>query len=271
MNAFDRFLLALKKTMEVPKPFGAFHLWAIGIMLVVTVLLCVCFRKVSDGKFRLILFLFWLLLILFEVLKQLRSSIYVDGEAVYWKYPWRVTPFQFCDSPFYILPLVFLFKEGKMRDAAMAFLASYAFIAGALVVIAFPESVFCDTLIGNVHTMLHHGAQVALGIYIAVYNRNRFTLRTFFTAIPIFLIMVAIAQGANFIAHKYIPDEYFNLYYISPFFNRDYPLFGPVGEKYHWTLITFVYVTGFTAIAFLMYAMQRGIISLCKGKNPEKA
>ncbi|MBP5405280.1 MAG: YwaF family protein [Clostridia bacterium] len=271
MNAFERFLLALKKTMEVPKPFGAFHIWTLEIMVVATVLLCVFFRNTSDRKFRLILFLFWVVLVLLEVLKQLRSSFRIEGEAPYWKYLWSAFPFQFCDSPFYILPLVFLLKEGKVRDAAMVFLASYAFFAGALVVIAVPESVFCDTLIGNVHTMFHHGTQVALGIFIAVYNRNRFTLRTFFSAIPIFLIMIAIAQSANFIAHKYIPDEYFNLYYISPFFNRNYPFFGPVGEKYHWTLITFVYVIGFTGIAFLMHAAQRGILSLFGRKKTKKA
>lgn len=271
MNAFERFLLALKQTTEVPEPFGAFHFWTLGITLVVTVLLCLCFRNVSDGKFRLILFLFWLVLILFEILKQLRFSFCVEGDTAYWKYPWRIIPFQFCDSPFYILPLAFLLKEGKLRDTAMAFLASYAFFGGLIVIGPFPESVFCDTMIGNVHTMFHHGTQVALGIYIAVYNRDRFTLRTFFTAIPFFLIMVAIAQGGNFIAHKYIPNEYFNLYYISPFFHKNYPILGPLGEKYHWGLVTFVYVTAFTAVAFLIFAIQRSMIRLCKGKTPGKA
>ena len=267
MNAFERFLIALQATMTTPEAYGAFHLTAIALVALATIFLCVFARNCKDRTFRGILLVFWVAIVLFETYKQLIFSVSADVDKAIWQYTWASFPFQFCDTPFYILPLAIFLKEGKVRDAAMAFLSTYALLAGILVMF-YPGDVFTTTIGVNIHTMFHHGTQVILGIFIASYNRKKLAISSFLRAMLIFIVMVTIAQVMNFVVHNYITDEQFNMYFISPYFHREYPIVGALGEKWHWALITLVYTAGFSAIAFLFYLAERGLARLfCKKEN----
>ena len=268
MNAFEKFLMSLDATMETPTPLGTFHLVTLALIILCTTLFCVFLRNVSDKRFRTVILLFWIALLVFELHKQITSSLQAEDGTAKWAYVWSHFPFQFCDMPFYLFPLVIFLKDGKIRDAAMAFLASYTLFAGLIVMIC-PETVFYYSVVGNVHTMFHHGTQIVLGIYIAVYNRKKFTIKTFLYSIPLFVAVVAIAQILNVIVHNYITEDYFNLFYISPYFHRSYPWVGAIGEKYHWSVITFGYIGGVTVLAFIIYSLQIGIFRLCCGKKRE--
>ena len=268
MNAFEKFLVAMDKGMDTPQPLGTFHIVTIALILLTTVMLCVFCRNTSEKRFQLIVFIFWIAILIFEVYKQIVFSIRVEDGVLHWGYVWSHFPFQFCDTPIYLFPLVIFLKDGKLRDATMAFLASYTLFAG-LLVLACPDTVFSSSLGGNIHTMFHHGTQIALGVYIAVYARKKLTLKTFLYAILIFVILVAVAQILNVIIHNYVTEDYFNLYYISPYFHRSYPWVGAIGAKYHWSIVTLVYTAGFTVIAFIVYITELGIIRLCRKKEPK--
>ena len=253
--------------MERPPSYGTFHIVSIIAMILITAFLCIFCRKASDKKFRTILLVFWILLILLEIYKEVTSSISSEGNTAIWHYCWAFFPFQFCDAPFYLLPMIIFLKDGKLRDAAMIFLATYTLFAGAFVM-AMPGDVFVTSALLNVQTMFHHGTQVALGAYIFIHERKRLPIRSFLYAILLFVGMVATAQILNAIVHHFLPEEYFDLYYISPYFHREYPWVGALGEKLHWTLITLIYLGGMTAFAFVIFIMEKGLQKLID-KNGE--
>ena len=64
--------------------------------------------------------------------------------------------------------MIFIFnKEGCVKDSAMAFMMTFS-LFGGLVVMAYPNDVFIETIGINLQTMIHHGLQVVLGIYLFV-------------------------------------------------------------------------------------------------------
>ena len=252
--------------METPMAYGTFHVIALLLTAAVTICLSLFFGNTSDKRFRGILLIIWITLVLMELYKQVSASLHIEDGIARWAYKWGNFPFQFCDTLFYLLPIAIFLKESKLRDAAMAFLATYALFAGALVLL-YPGDVFTSNIGLNIHTMYHHGMQTVIGIYLFVYNRKRFTLNTFVYAIPLFVLLVAIAQILNVVIHAIVTDGYINLFYISPYFHREYPLVGALGEKYHWSIITSVYTVGFTAIAFIVYAAEIGLTRLLGRKK----
>lgn len=128
------FLNLLNGQMETPQPYGAFHLCAFAAAVAVAVLLIVFLRDVRDKGFRTLVFIWWLAFVLFETYKQVNFSFNYNGGEPYWDYQWYAFPFQFCSCPLYVLPLVFLSREGSgLRRASVSFMAFYSLFAGTAV------------------------------------------------------------------------------------------------------------------------------------------
>ena len=194
MTAFLHFL---EGEMERPANYSPFHLVSIALVILVTFLLCRFARNVKDKTFRRIVFLFWIVLILFETYKQVIFSFHYNDGNPSWDYQWYAFPFQLCSSPIYILPFIFLSKEGSViRRATVAFSATYVLFAGVAVML-YPNDVFVRTIGINVQTMVWHGSQVILGIWFLARCGKQMTLRTFFGGIVVFLCMVGVATALN--------------------------------------------------------------------------
>ncbi len=271
MTSFENFVYSvLQAKMDRPPLYGAWHIVSILLTVALTVLLVVFLRNAKDSTMRTVLFIGWLTIVVFEIAKQLNGAMDYDGYTVTWAYEWRWFPFQFCSTPMYTFPLVFLLKDCKFRRAIMAYISTFSLFAG-IIVMALPTSVFTSDIVINIQTMVCHGLQVVFGVYMASYNRDRLSKRFFAWAMIVFFGFASVALIMNVVAyHKLIVPGIasdFNMFYISPYLNNDLPVLSTVYPLVPYPVYLIIYVFGFTLVAALVYAVEKGIVALTLRKN----
>ena len=250
----EKLIRLLQTHMEEPKPFGAFHLTAVAIVLIFTIVLCVLYRNANATTYRNILISIWAVMFVMEGIRQLALSCTFtpEGEAV-WRYQWHAFPLQLCDSPLYILLPIALLKDGKLRTALSSYAFTYVLLGGLATYLA-PDSISTTVIYFNVQTLTHHGLQIASCVYIGVYNRKKIRFRRFLDAFIVFIIAVCIATIFNVVMHKVIPDQVINMFYISPYFFKTAPLiFNAAWSKLGGIGRLFFYIGGMTGIAFIIF------------------
>ena len=260
---------------EMPKPenFKGFHLAFVALAIIATMLMCIFLRDAKYKTFRAILLACWLVMVTLETYKQLVYGLSYNAESnsIAWEFVWRVFPFQLCSSPLYVLPFIIFLPKGHVRDAMMSFMAFFS-LFGGLGVFAYPGNVFCETIGINIQTMVHHGLQVVLGIYIAVYNRKKIRILYYLKGAIVFVALMLIAIFMNITVNNILAAigfdmtqsaNRFNMFYIGPYhycqelpiLTDIHPIVGPV-----WFI--FIYLIGFLVIGLLLFGIIYGIISL---------
>ena len=246
------------------------HLTALACVLVLTFLLCLFFHDAKESTFRAILISIWAVLFVMEVINQVIYSgkILEDGTVV-WTYDWGHFPLQLCDSPTYLLlPIAFL-KNGKMRDTLSAFMATFILLGG-VATYAFPASIYTTSIYHNIHSLTHHGLQIASCIFIAVHQRKRMTIPSFLSAICFFVIAVGVATLYNVVMHKLFPDILINMFFISPYFVKTVPeVVNEAWHNMHWLARIGLYVVGLTAISAFAFTVYRWFFHFEKKANSE--
>lgn len=245
----------LNVQMETPTSYGWFHLLWIGLIVCGSALMGVAAVKLRQKGEKRLLFGVWIWMVLFEALKQVLFSVSLKDGAFVWDYQWYAFPFQFCSSPFFILPLAIFPKRERLRASALCFLATYSFFAG-LAVFAYPNDVFVSELVIDLQTMTHHGAQVLLGFYAAarLIHNGQVRLKNYFGAVCLFAALVAVADVMNLLA-PLVTDETFNMFFISPFYPCTLVILDRVYAALPYGLFLIVYLCGFSFAAFLVYEL----------------
>lgn len=259
MNALAKLLLFLQRTMETPESYGAFHLLAVLIVVGATVLLCLKLRDADEKTVRRLLLIAWITVVTLEIYKQIIFTFDVnDTGVITGDYSWYAFPFQFCSTPLYVLPLAIFMKNGRLRDAAIAYLCTFS-LFGGLVVMTYPNDVFISTIGINIQTMVHHGLQVVLGIFLAVHNRRRLSPAHFLGALPLFTVMVTTAMLLNVGVYHVLTarglDDVFNMFFVSPYHPCTLPVLSTVYELTPYPVFLFIYLIGFSLAAALVYFM----------------
>ena len=163
----ENIIAATPRLSAPPKPFGGFHLTALGIVLGLF-LLMVIFRKrlpTSEKSVLRVLSIFGISLSLLEIGKQVICSYKSNGT---WVYNWEKFPFQFCSVPIYIALIAMCLWKYKPKQPLLCFLATYSPVAGASVLLYPAQSVFSDVVFLNVHTVIWHGAMLLFGLYLCL-------------------------------------------------------------------------------------------------------
>ena len=272
MTAFENFVhnCLQIRTENIPQPYGTWHIVCALLTIALTVCMVLFFRNISDGKMRAIVFAFWFIMVFFEVGKQLLFAMHCDGVTATWRYDWYSFPFQFCSTPFYTLPFVFLLKDGKVRRAIMAYISTFSLFAGIIVMIL-PTSVFGPYFFINTQTMVHHGAQIVLGVWMASYNRQHLGKRFFAWAMMVFGGFVAVAMALNVFMPKYLAakgiETAFNMFFLSPYYNNDVPVLSTVWPILPYPVYLIIYIIGFAFVAALVYAIEKGIVALTRPRK----
>ena len=265
MNLIEKFLNALEATMKVPQSYGWFHILFIILTIATTVLFCVFFKDCNEKTFNRIVLICWIIFVILEVYKQVILSFHIIDGEVKWYYEWWAFPFQLCSSPHYVLPFVFLLKNGKIRDAFISYVMTFAFFGG-LVVYIYPNDVFTDIIGINFQTSIHHGLQIVLGIFFMVHNRKRVNFKFFLPSTIVFSALTLIAMLLNIGVYKYLESsnqmQTFNMFFISPYFNCTLPLLSLIYPNVPYIIFLFIYILGFAFVAYLMYLIQIGIYKL---------
>jgi len=265
MNLFEQIIYSLQKTMETPTNYGLFHIISIAIVVATTIVVCLLLKNRNEKIFKRFLFVCWLLILILEIYKQIIFSFEYSDGAAKWDYQWYAFPFQFCSLQLYLLPFVIFLKDGKVRDAIIAFLATFSFFGG-LAVYIYPNDVFVSTIGINIQTMIHHGLQIVLGILFMVYYHKKLSMKFFLSSIVVFVSCIAVAMILNAIVPTFT-TETFNMFYISPLYECTLPILGSIYQKVHYILFLLLYIFGFSLVAFLMYLLLSITIKLINKKT----
>ena len=281
MSVFENFVQFLQGTMETPPSFGIFHICCVVAVIAAAVLLSYFFRNSDDKLIRRILLGVWITLTVLEIYKQLVFSMSVTDGVAAWHYQWYSFPFQLCSTPLYVLPFIVFLKDSKIRDAFIIFFAGFAFFGG-LVVMIYPNDVFTPMIGINIQTMVHHGAQVAIGIMLAVRYREKLVLRNLLGSFVIFLGFCAIATVLNEVVYAALQasgsGEVFNMFYFSRHFDCHLPILADVckalkgvSELFCDIVFPVIYVVGFCGVSALFFGIEKGITVLVRRLAPAKA
>ncbi len=266
MNFFESIVYSLQGEMQRPGNYSLFHIISMLLIVLTTIFICICFKNTSNKGFRIITLICWLIILLFEIYKQIVFSFDYSNGVVTWDYSWYAFPLQLCSTPLYILPLIIFLKDGKFRDSAIAYISTYA-LAGGVIVFFYPNNVFIELIGINIQTMVHHGIQIVLGIYYLVYYRKKLTIKFFLNSFIIFSIIYLVAFLLDLIVPKFNGGEEFNMFYLSTYFTTNMPILSAMQASLPFVLYFIIYLFGFSIGVFLFYLLCFLIIKLCLNKS----
>ena len=271
MSFFEKIIMCLQTEIEPPALYGPFHIVFLLLTIACAAFLIWKFSDADEKIARRILLITWITITVLEIYKQIVFSMEVDDGVATWSYTWYAFPFQFCSSPLYVLPFAIFLKEGRIRDAAMSFLSTFA-LFGGLAVMIYPGDVFTYMLGINLQTMIHHGSQVVIGLFLAVRNRRRFSFRFFLMGIIPFAILSAIAMGLNEVVHvflmnKGLTDTVFNMFFISRHHDCTLPVLSSIAPKLPYLAFLMTYLVGFVLAAGIIFGAESMGIRLAKRRS----
>lgn len=270
MSFFEKILHLLQVEMRCPTNYDLFHICFLLLVVAVSALLVWRFKDASDKTVRKICLISWVTIVLLEIYKQLVFSMDVQDGIAVWDYQWYAFPFQFCSSPLYALPFVIFLKDGLIRRSFITFFTGFSLFAG-LAVMLYPNDVFVSMIGINIQTMIHHGTQVAIGIFLAAHNRKGMKLCNLVGSFAVFACFAAVALILNEAVHAFFLekgiDESFNMFYISRHHDCILPVLSDIYKKVPYFVFLPIYLLGFSAIATLFFGIEKGLIALLSRKK----
>ncbi len=252
--------------MEPPQPYGLFHLCWLAISILAGGLLCRLMPKGTQGQVRAVVLTVALVVIAFELYKQITLTFNVkDGELVS-KYLWWSFPWQFCSIPMYVGLLAGL-TRGKFHKSMCAFLGSFALFAGLLTMF-YPATLFSEIAGINIQTMICHGSMITVGIYLYYTGYIKAEGKTFLRAVPVFLGAIAIAMVLNELAYYggLLEEGSFNMFYINPHSPPTLVVFKEVQKFVPFPWDVAIYVSVFILASYLVVMLARLLLKLKKEK-----
>ncbi len=248
-TTIEKIMHFLQGEMQTPNLYGWFHILSLAIVIITCLLIFTFRKRISQRVVNNIVLITGIVVIIFEVYKQLIFSFnYVGGGASTWSYQWYAFPFQFCSTPMYLMLLAGIIRKGRVHDNLLCYLATFAVFAG-LCVMLYPGDVFMKYIGINIQTMVCHGSMIIIGCLIFATKSIEINLKSILKAFEVFVIVCAIALGANIIWHYCGTTETFNMFYISPYYDCTLPLLSMIYPKVHYAIFLAIYLVGFTLAA----------------------
>lgn len=255
MNFIDRLMLFFTALGERPASFGWVHLVAFVIFIAATFFICKRLYNASDRHYRRFLLISWVVLVTLEIYRQLCFSYNYNDGAPYWDYAWYQFPFQICSAPLYTLLPIALLKDGRVRQALMAYMATFSMFGGIAVMI-YPTDIFCEFIGINIQSLIHHGLQAAIGILTLIRLRDKQKHKTLISAMCAFVCALGIAMTLNLSVHAALVangmDDTFNMFFISPHHPCTLPILSLVRDAVPYPIFLMTYILGFGIVATIM-------------------
>ena len=259
---------------EKIQPYSAFHIVSFVIMVALCVALCIFCRNIKEKKLSRILIIIWGVLVFLEIYKQFVFSYsFNDAGEISWHYQWYAFPYQFCATPLTFIPFIALNKASNkltafVKEGAIAFCCTFNLFAGLAVMFS-PGDVFNTYNLGiDVHTMIHHGMQMVLGIYLYVYYHGKLQYWSYLKALPIFGFFLVNAMILNAIVPTFTNDT-FNMFFISWKFPCTLPVLADIYPKVPYIVFLLIYVVGFAIAGFIIYNIIYWITWLVDRQQPK--
>ncbi len=254
----------LNTSMKEPQPYasfskGWFHYLSLALFVVVTIIIIRSMRHMNKQQLNRFLIGFSVVLLTFEVYKQIIFTYQAGGS-----YQWYAFPFQFCSTPMYIALIAGFAKNTRIRDSLIAFLGTFGLFAG-LAVMLYPETVFITTVGINIQTMVHHGGMAAVGIALLA-TQIKHSWSSILKGVIVFSILVTIAILMNTVFNTWIEQGTFNMFFINPRFENGIPILSIFQPLVSPLIFDIIYVVGFSLVASLMMGISVMLRVMFKAK-----
>lgn len=262
MNFFEKILYMLQAEMERPEPYGWFHLISIFLIIMSIIILYTQRKKYSEKQLKLVVGVYGIIALILETTQQTIRSFDYDmiNNIASWDYPWYAAPFQLCTTPLYVSLICLFLKESKTRTALLSYMA-YITIWGAFMAVIMPDNCFVDTILVNIYTVWQHGASLVLSIYLLMSGAVKLDKKHLGYAIQVFLIFVCIAELLNFGVYNFniANGEEFNMFYISPYYISELPVFDTIQQNVPFPIFLFLYIFALSLGATIVLGIGKGI------------
>ena len=260
----SEFLHFLQGEMDVPGIFSWFHFVMLIPIIGLTIFISVFFKNSSEKVYKRILFIFWIILIILEIFKQILKAFHY-GNPSYWEYSIRDFPFSICSMIYYLIPIILWVnkdKHPKIIDAVNGYLCFISLFV-ALIVCVYTNMIMSRLIYTNVQSLLHHGSQVVLGVYIFVWNRNNITIKTTYRSLILFAITAAMAIIVNLCFYPH----FINMFFINPRRITNLPVGSFIQEKLGYPIYLILFLISISILTYLTYFIETGIYTLIKKKR----
>ena len=252
----EEFLHFLQAEMEVPGVISWFHFLMLIPIIALAIIIPFFFRNASEKTYKRILFIFWIVLLVLELFKQLLKSFHY-GNPSYWEYSIRDFPFSLCSMVYYFIPIILFVnkeKHPKIVDSATGYLCFISLAAG-IVVCIYTDMVMSNLIFINVQSLIHHGSQVILGVFIYVWNRKNITIKTMYRSLIAFVItaVIAIIINVSFYPH------FINMFFINPTRITNAPIGNIIQENAGYPVYLLVFLVTVSLVTFLTYLVETSI------------
>ena len=254
----------LQGEMERPGIISWFHLIALIIIIGATFVISFFFHDAEEKVYKRILFISWISLLVLEVFKQLIKA-YHYGDPSHWEYSIRDFPFSICSMIYYFVPIILFVnkeKHPKIVDSAIGYMCFISLVAG-LAVCIYTDMVMSNLIFINIQSLIHHGTQVVLGVYIYVWNRKTITIKTVYRSLIAFVITAVIAIIINVIFYPH----FINMFFINPTRITNLPIGNIVQEKAGYPVYLIGFLSLIAIVTFLAYFMEITIYKLIAKKK----
>ena len=242
--------------MEEPEVISWFHFIALIPIIALAILIPLFFRNAEEKTYKRILFIFWVVLIVLEIFKQLIQSFHY-GDPSYWEYSVRDFPFSICSMIYYFVPIVLFVnreRHPKIVDAATGYLCLISLAAG-IVVCTYTKMVTSTLIFINIQTFIHHGSQVVLGVFVYVWNRKNVTIKTVYRSLIAFAITAVIAILINVAFYP----RFINMFFINPTRITNLPVGNIIQEKAGYPVYLLAFLSVIALMTFLTYFVETSI------------
>lgn len=239
--------------MEEPGVFSWFHFVALIPIIALAILLPLFFKDTKEKTYKRILFIFWVVLIILEIFKQILKSFHY-GNPSYWEYSIRDFPFSICSMIYYLVPIILFVNKEKcpwIVDAAIGYL-SFITLTTGIVVCVYTKMATSTMIFINIQTFIHHGALIIVGVFVYVWNRKSITIKTFYRSLIAFAVTAVIAILINV---AFYPN-FINMFFINPTRITNLPIGNIVQEKAGYPVYLIGFLSLIALVTYLTYLVE---------------
>ena len=263
----------LQGEMNEPKSFGLFHVLWIGLTLLFIFILFKSKKKYSEKQLKKVLAVYGVIALFLEIIKQLIRAFNYDivSNIVTWDYQWHNAPFQFCTTPMYVSLICLFMKDSKVRESLLSYISFFTIIGGFMTIIM-PDSCLVKTIEVNIHTMWLHCGGFVVSIYLMMMGVVKINKDNLFNGFKVFIIFVLIANFLNIFIYNIgvLNGKEFNMFYISPYFISELPVYDIVQQKVPYIIYLMLYVISIFVAASVVYLIAK-ILNKCYNLNKKQS
>ena len=256
----DKLIHFFQYQVEEPGLFSLFHIVFLVIIVSMTVFISIRFKNCSEKTYKKIILICWIICLIMESIKQIVKS-FVYGSPSYFKYSFYDLPFHLCSLIYYIAPVLIFVKREKasfLYDSLSWFMAIFS-LFGGVIVILFNSIVMSTLLYTNIQTMIHHGIQVLLGVFIVTWNRKRLNIYSFLKSLVILSVYTILAILINVLITPV--SNGIDMFYVNPYEVSVIPVINEIHRNVGFIPYLMVYLLLIILMGFITYMVEVLIVN----------